>query len=79
MYMGNVDTIGDQGYVAVDEAWRMGAKGGYEAALLPNWGGQVWTKHFGPQAVGCEKIVKDTITSLWPKVAAEIKSADDAP
>ena len=72
-------TNGDQGYIAVDEAWRMGAKGGYEAASLPNWGGQVWTKHFGPPAVGCEKIVKDTITSLWPKVAAEIKPADDAP
>ena len=62
-------TNGYQGYVAIDEAWRMGAKGGYEAASLPNWGGQVWTEHFGPPAVGSEKIVKDTVASLWPKDA----------
>jgi len=67
-------TNGYQGYIAVDEAWRMGALGGYEAASLPNWGGQVWTEHFGPPAIGCEKIIKDTITSLWPKVAAKNKS-----
>lgn len=64
-------TNGYQGYIAVDAAWRMGPKGGYEAASLPNWGGQVWTDHLGPPAVGCEKIIKDTIASLWPKVAAE--------
>ena len=58
---------GVDGYIAVDEALRMGPKGGYEAASLPNWGGQVWGKHFGPPAVGTEKIVKDTIASLWPK------------
>jgi len=43
----------------------MGPKGGYEAACLPNWGGQVWTRHFGPPAVGCEKIIQDTLSSLW--------------
>ena len=58
-------TNGNEGYVAVDEAWRMGPKGGYEAASLPNWIGQVWTEHLGPPAVGSEKIIKDTIASLW--------------
>ena len=60
-------TNGYQGYIAVDEALRMGPKGGYEAASLPNWGGQVWGEHFGPPAVGTEKIVKGTVASLWPK------------
>ena len=59
-------TNGYEGYVAVDAAWRLNEKGGYEAACLPNWGGQVWTRHFGPPAVGCEKIIKDAISSLWP-------------
>ena len=77
-------TNGYEGYVAVDEAWKMGAKGGYEAASLPNWGGQVHTKHFGPPAVGCEKIIKDTISSLWPKAQLQpnpraIQPAADAP
>ena len=62
-------TNGLEGYIAVDEAWRLGPKGGYEAASLPNWGGQVWSEHFGPPAVGSEKIIKDTIASLWPKDA----------
>ena len=52
-------------YVAVDEAWQMGPKGGYEAAKLPNWGGQVWGIRCGPPAVGCEKIIKDNLASLW--------------
>ena len=52
-------------YVAVDEALHMGPKGGYEAATLPNWWGQVWGIHCGPPAVGAEKIVKDTLASLW--------------
>lgn len=52
-------------YVAVDEALRMGPKGGYEAATLPNWWGQVWGAHCGPPAVGSEKIVKDSLASLW--------------
>ena len=52
-------------YIAVDEAWRMGPKGGYEAATLPNWGGQVWGIHCGPPAVGSEKIIKDNLASLW--------------
>ena len=60
-------TNGYEGYVANDAALKMGAKGGYEAASLPNWGGQVWTRHLGPPAVGCEKIIKDTLMSLWPK------------
>ena len=60
-------TNGYEGYIAVDAALRLGEKGGYEAACLPNWGGQVWTRHFGPPAVGCEKIIKDAISSLWPK------------
>ena len=60
-------TNGYEGYVANDAALKMGAKGGYEAASLPNWGGQVWTRHLGPPAVGCEQIVKDTLMSLWPK------------
>lgn len=60
-------TNGYQGYIAVDEALSMGAKGGYEAGSLPNWGGQVWTEHCGPPAVGCESIVKDTLASLWPE------------
>ena len=77
-------TNGYEGYVAVDRAWRMGPKGGYEAASLPNWGGQVHTQHFGPPAVGSEKIIKDTIASLWPRGAtkskrASIHPADDAP
>ena len=50
-------TNGYEGYIAVDSALRLGEKGGYEAACLPNWGGQVWTRHFGPPAVGCEKII----------------------
>ena len=58
---------GVDGYIAVDEALRMGPKGGYEAASLPNWGGQVWGEHFGPPAVGTEKIVKGVVASLWPK------------
>ncbi len=34
-------TNGYEGYVAVDAAWKLGEQGGYEAASLPNWGGQV--------------------------------------
>ena len=74
-------TNGYEGYVAVDDAWQMGPKGGYEAASLPNWGGQVHTKHLGPPAVGCEKIIKNTITSLWPSGATKptpIQSARQA-
>ena len=66
-------TNGYEGYIAVDAALGLGEKGGYEAACLPNWGGQVWTRHFGPPAVGCEKIIKDAISSLWPKKAASPK------
>ena len=66
-------TNGYEGYVAVDSALSLGEKGGYEAACLPNWGGQVWTRHFGPPAVGCEKIIKDAISSLWPKKAGSSK------
>ena len=69
-------TNGYEGYVANDAALKMGAKGGYEAAALPNWGGQVWTRHLGPPAVGCEKIVKDTLSSLWPRVGKSKGSVD---
>ena len=58
-------TNGGQGYIALDEALRMGPKGGYEAATLPNWWGQVFGQHMGPPAVGCEKIIKDELVSLW--------------
>jgi hypothetical protein len=58
-------TNGYEGYIAVDEALALGARGGYEAGRLPNWGGQVHTRHLGPPAVGAEKIVKDTLSSLW--------------
>ena len=59
-------TNGGAGYIGVDKAWAMGEKGGYEAACLPNWGGHgTCTRHFGPPAVGGEKIIKDTIASLW--------------
>ena len=61
-------TNGGQGYVAVDEAWKLKEKGGYEAGSLPNWGGNgSRSEFFGPPAVGSEQIIKDTITSLWPK------------
>jgi hypothetical protein len=43
---------------------------GYEAARLHNWGGQVRGPSVGPPAVGCEKIVKDTLASLWAQDAA---------
>ncbi len=59
-------TNGYEGYVAVDKDLALGARGGYEAACLPNWGGQVYTSHFGPPAVGAEKIVKEALSSLWP-------------
>jgi len=62
-------TNGYQGYIAIDTAWRLEEKGGYEAGSLPNWGGQVHDKHFGPPAVGSEKIIKDAILSLWAKDA----------
>jgi len=59
-------TNGGNGYIAVDEAWAMGEKGGYEAACLPNWGGNcTCTRHFGPPAVGGEQIIKDAITACW--------------
>jgi neutral ceramidase len=71
-------TNGYEGYVANDAALKMGAKGGYEAASLPNWGGQVWTQHLGPPAVGCEKIIQDTLMSLWPKSKGSKDSVDAA-
>jgi hypothetical protein len=58
-------TNGGEGYIAVDEALRMGDRGGYEAATLPNWDGQVYGPQLGPPAVGCEKIIKEKIASLW--------------
>ena len=59
-------TNGYEGYVAVDKALALGARGGYEAGRLPNWGGQVYSRHLGPPAVGAEKIVKRALSSLWP-------------
>ena len=59
-------TNGGAGYIAVDEAWAMGERGGYEAACLPNWGGLgTASRHFGPPAVGGEQIIKDTIAACW--------------
>jgi hypothetical protein len=52
----------------------LGPGGGYEAGSLPNWSGQVWTPHFGPPAVGVEKIIKDAVSTLWSK--AEKTGAD---
>ena len=60
-------TNGYQGYIAVDQALALGPRGGYEAGRLPNWGGQVYTEHLGPPAVGTEKIVKKALASLWPR------------
>ncbi|HCQ38298.1 MAG TPA: hypothetical protein DIV39_04010, partial [Verrucomicrobiales bacterium] len=62
-----------EGYVAVDEALALGARGGYEAGRLPNWGGQVYTRHLGPPAVGAEKIVKTALSSLWHAGLRELK------
>jgi hypothetical protein len=60
-------TNGGQGYIAVDEAWKLKEKGGYEAGALPNWGGNgSMSGYFGPPRVGSEKIIKDTIQNLWP-------------
>ena len=67
-------TNGYEGYVAVDEALALGARGGYEAGRLPNWGGQVYTRHLGPPAVGAEKIVKAALSSLWPSLSGSEKS-----
>ncbi len=59
-------TNGGAGYIAVDEAWAMGERGGYEAACLPNWGGLATSsRHFGPPAVGSEQLIKDTIAAAW--------------
>ena len=61
-------TNGGQGYIAVDEAWSLKEKGGYEAGALPNWGGNgSMSEFFGPPQVGSEKIIKDTIQNLWPQ------------
>ena len=60
-------TNGGQGYVAVDLHWALGAKGGYEAGSLPLWWSSgAMSEFFGPPAIGSEKIIKDTIASLWP-------------
>ena len=61
-------TNGGQGYIAVDEAWKLKEKGGYEAGSLPNWGGNGSMSHyFGPPRVGSEQIIKETIQNLWPQ------------
>ena len=59
-------TNGGPGYVAVDEAWALGPKGGYEAGCLPNWGAHgPSSENFGPPAVGGEGLIKNAIASLW--------------
>ena len=41
-------------------------KGGYEAGCLPNLGScDVMTRHYGPPAVGCERIIHDLVSGLW--------------
>ena len=61
-------TNGGQGYIAVDEAWKLKEKGGYEAGALPNWGGNgSMSGYFGPPRVGSEQIIKETIQNLWPQ------------
>ena len=59
-------TNGATGYVANDASLALGANGGYEAGCLPNLGPcDVMTRHYGPPAVGCEKIIQDLVTGLW--------------
>ncbi|HUS40321.1 MAG TPA: hypothetical protein VMX74_12770 [Pirellulales bacterium] len=59
-------TNGGQGYIAVDEAWKLGPQGGYEAGSLPNWSGSgSMSAYFGPPRVGSEGIIKNTVSSLW--------------
>ena len=59
-------TNGATGYVANDAALALGTNGGYEAGCLPNLGScDVMTRHYGPPAVGCEKIIHDLVTGLW--------------
>ena len=59
-------TNGGRGYIGTDEALAMGAKGGYEAACLPNWGGhETMSPNLGPPAVGSEGIIKQAFESLW--------------
>jgi len=59
-------TNGGRGYIGTDEAWAMGANGGYEAASLPNWGGhETMSPNLGPPAVGSEGIIKQAFESLW--------------
>ena len=61
-------TNGGQGYIAVDEAWKLKERGGYEAGTLPNWGGSgSMSGYFGPPRVGSEQIIKETIQNLWPQ------------
>jgi len=59
-------TNGNEGYIPVDEALKMGARGGYEAGKLPLW----WacgalSEFLGPPEVGVEAIVKNAIASVW--------------
>ncbi|MHC4104272.1 MAG: hypothetical protein ACYSR9_04980 [Planctomycetota bacterium] len=59
-------------YVAVDKAYALGPKGGYEVTRLyvPNWGGwhslcPKFSEHFGSPLIGGEGIVKKTFSYLW--------------
>ena len=59
-------TNGGRAYIGTDEALALGPKGGYEAACLPNWGGhETRSPHFGPPAVGTEKMIQDALQALW--------------
>ena len=41
--------------------------GSQETGALPNWGGNgSMSEFFGPPQVGSEKVIKDTIRTLWP-------------
>ncbi len=59
-------TNGNEGYIPVDEALKMGARGGYEAGKLPLWWACGAVSEFlGPPEVGVEAIIKNAIASLW--------------
>ncbi len=59
-------TNGATGYIATDDSLAMGIRGGYEAGCLPYLDPcNVMTRHYGPPAVGCEKIIHDLVAGLW--------------
>lgn len=59
-------TNGGRAYIGTDQAWAMGANGGYEAGSLPNWGGhETMSPNLGPPAIGSEGIIKRAFASAW--------------